>query len=467
LVTIPGISSGAGVQVYLSGLYTFLISVVGVVAMGAIVIGGARYLTSAGNPSAIEDAKHTIYSAIIGLLLAITSWVIIWEINPDVTVLKNPAMPWEAVGYSPGDSGPQCALPLGNGTAAAPCICTDEEKVIAIAVGPFVVTTTPASCESSVSTLLPFAIVIKYSEIMDHATVATITAFNFNPAINVSSITADSTSGKTIVAIDLSVALVAGTEYQVTVKGDGTHNISASGVPMPADYVFKFTTSAPPYSCASPPTGSFCNRVCSDPNLAVDGIKHCGSRYVRLKMNTYKLVPLTDYGTSDGIYFFFDNNAELWEFFLLNKGKHDLLNLPNTDSITVGTDIYDCALYLSERFWGGLEDAATIWVKTDIEIDGKGNSIRQNIMDSAATKGILNPFVGCDVSPNPPGCDAVNFEGFGSRISRVKNIWNGHYTNNNILKDKCGDCSFSISNTQMRPVQNLICDPNTKSWRNK
>jgi len=41
--------------------------------MGAIVIGGAKYLTSVGNPSAIEDAKHTIYSAISGLILALAS----------------------------------------------------------------------------------------------------------------------------------------------------------------------------------------------------------------------------------------------------------------------------------------------------------------------------------------------------------------------------------------------------------
>ena len=97
LVTIPYMT-GTSATDYLSGLYTFLTRVVGIVAMGAIVLGGARYLTSVGNPSAIEDAKHTINSAIIGLLLAISSWVIVTEINPDITVLKGATMSAPAFG---------------------------------------------------------------------------------------------------------------------------------------------------------------------------------------------------------------------------------------------------------------------------------------------------------------------------------------------------------------------------------
>lgn len=124
LVQIPGMVPNPGVTGYLGGLYAFLISVVGVVAMGAIVIGGARYLTSVGNPSAIEDAKHTIWSAIYGLILALVSWVMIGTINPDILVLKNPAMPWKPAGYNPttGGSSVSCAQPGGNGTVGCKCI---------------------------------------------------------------------------------------------------------------------------------------------------------------------------------------------------------------------------------------------------------------------------------------------------------------------------------------------------------
>ena len=52
LVPIPGmvskIPNNPDVFEYLGGLYKFLISAVGITAMGVIVIGGARYLTSVG-----------------------------------------------------------------------------------------------------------------------------------------------------------------------------------------------------------------------------------------------------------------------------------------------------------------------------------------------------------------------------------------------------------------------------------
>ncbi|MBU4580376.1 Ig-like domain-containing protein, partial [Patescibacteria group bacterium] len=276
LVTIPGIRSGAGVQVYLSGLYTFLISVVGVVAMGAIVIGGARYLTSAGNPSVIEDAKHTIYSAIIGLLLAITSWVIIWEINPDVTVLKNPAMPWEAVGYSPTGPTPQCALATGSPTSG--CACVDNPAVPVLGITdpmPPYVASVSSSCAAGVSSASPYAITIIFSELMDPASVATFTAYTFNPAVILASYDVDNTGNASIVNINFAAGgLAANTDYTVTIKKTATR-LSGVGT-MLADYVFKFTTNATfAAACVPPITGTGCNRVCSDKSLASDGLYHC------------------------------------------------------------------------------------------------------------------------------------------------------------------------------------------------
>lgn len=129
LVKIPGMPENPDVFEYLGGLYKFLISAIGVVAMGAIVIGGARYLTSVGNPAAIEDAKHTIYSAITGLILALSTWVIISEINPDILVLKKPGMPWTGGRYEPAARDPlaMCAPgPQGYGTDVSPCFCVDN-----------------------------------------------------------------------------------------------------------------------------------------------------------------------------------------------------------------------------------------------------------------------------------------------------------------------------------------------------
>lgn len=120
LVKIPGMPENPDVFEYLGGLYKFLMSAIGIVAMGAIVIGGARYLTSVGNPAAIEDAKHTIYSAITGLILALSTWVIISEINPDILVLKKPGMPWTGGAYTPAAKTIKCGSDLSGA-----CVCND------------------------------------------------------------------------------------------------------------------------------------------------------------------------------------------------------------------------------------------------------------------------------------------------------------------------------------------------------
>lgn len=269
LVTIPGIPPGAKVQVYLSGLYTFLISVVGIVAMGAIVIGGARYLTSAGNPSAIEDAKYTINSAIYGLLLAITSWVIINTINPDILVLKNPAMPWSAVGYSPTGPTPQCALATGSPTSG--CACVDNPAVPVLGVTPFppyVVGSSFSACALNVSTATA-SVAITFSEPMK---ASTLTAANITMLPTALTVAPDPGNASVAIAT-FSPALAAAQDYQITV-GTGVQNVA--GTPMTASYPIRFTTNATfATACVPPLSGTGCNRVCSDSSLAQGGAYHC------------------------------------------------------------------------------------------------------------------------------------------------------------------------------------------------
>lgn len=92
LVRIPGLPTTGTVNLsmYLIGLYNFLLSIVGIVAVVMLIIGGMRYITAVGNPTAISDAKDIIISAITGLILALLSWVFISAINPDVLYIKQP-----------------------------------------------------------------------------------------------------------------------------------------------------------------------------------------------------------------------------------------------------------------------------------------------------------------------------------------------------------------------------------------
>ncbi len=49
----------------------------GIVAFVYLLIGGFKYLTSSGDEEAVESAKNTITYAILGLLIIVTSWLIL------------------------------------------------------------------------------------------------------------------------------------------------------------------------------------------------------------------------------------------------------------------------------------------------------------------------------------------------------------------------------------------------------
>ena len=53
----------------------------GAIAVLLLIIGGFRYVTSAGNDESMEKAKKTITSAIIGLVIIIMAYAIVAVIN--------------------------------------------------------------------------------------------------------------------------------------------------------------------------------------------------------------------------------------------------------------------------------------------------------------------------------------------------------------------------------------------------
>jgi hypothetical protein len=69
---------------YISGVYAFLISIIGVIAAIMMIIGGFQYLTSAGDGGKIGAAKKRIVNALTGVILALSSYVILYTINPNL-----------------------------------------------------------------------------------------------------------------------------------------------------------------------------------------------------------------------------------------------------------------------------------------------------------------------------------------------------------------------------------------------
>ncbi|MDO8560896.1 MAG: hypothetical protein Q7R91_01635 [bacterium] len=68
---------------YLDYLYTWMLGFVGIAALFAIVYGGVLYIFSGAIESTAE-ARRWITNAIIGLLIAGGSYVILRTINPDL-----------------------------------------------------------------------------------------------------------------------------------------------------------------------------------------------------------------------------------------------------------------------------------------------------------------------------------------------------------------------------------------------
>jgi hypothetical protein len=71
-------------------LYTFFVMISGLAAFVMIVWGGVQWMSSQGNPTATGDAKDKIKMALLGLLLVLSSFIILQIINPELTLLKDP-----------------------------------------------------------------------------------------------------------------------------------------------------------------------------------------------------------------------------------------------------------------------------------------------------------------------------------------------------------------------------------------
>jgi hypothetical protein len=61
----------------IKGVINTLLFVAGMIAVLMIVIGGLRYITSDGDSSRASQAKNTILYALIGLIVAVSSYAIV------------------------------------------------------------------------------------------------------------------------------------------------------------------------------------------------------------------------------------------------------------------------------------------------------------------------------------------------------------------------------------------------------
>ena len=104
-VPLPGLSETTTPLLpdYVKYVFNFGIGIAGLIAFVALVYGGFRYLTSAGNPSAMSDANGQIFAGLIGLIVILGSWLLLTTINPQLIVINPQLKESElVVGESPG-----------------------------------------------------------------------------------------------------------------------------------------------------------------------------------------------------------------------------------------------------------------------------------------------------------------------------------------------------------------------------
>ncbi|GEM_PF-4785624 len=88
-----GCPSSNTIAGYIARLYQFGLIIVGLFAFAGIIFGGLKYVLSAGSLADQTDAREQITQALLGLVLLLGAYLILYTINPELTQLRNPNAP--------------------------------------------------------------------------------------------------------------------------------------------------------------------------------------------------------------------------------------------------------------------------------------------------------------------------------------------------------------------------------------
>lgn len=87
-VILPGLGENPTLPQYISFIFNFVMQLAGSLALLAVTFGGLRYLASFGSPTAKNAGKEWVKAGILGLLLLMCSYLILYTINKDLVSLK-------------------------------------------------------------------------------------------------------------------------------------------------------------------------------------------------------------------------------------------------------------------------------------------------------------------------------------------------------------------------------------------
>lgn len=73
---------------YIAGVYKYAIGIVGILAAVVLMVGGVLWIIAGGNATTIGEAKAWIGASLTGLVIALCSYTILYQINPDLLKFK-------------------------------------------------------------------------------------------------------------------------------------------------------------------------------------------------------------------------------------------------------------------------------------------------------------------------------------------------------------------------------------------
>ncbi len=74
---------------YISAIYTWAVGFIALITILVIMVGGLKYSTARGNKEQIDDALDYIKGGVVGLLIAVGTYTLLYTINPELIKLKS------------------------------------------------------------------------------------------------------------------------------------------------------------------------------------------------------------------------------------------------------------------------------------------------------------------------------------------------------------------------------------------
>jgi hypothetical protein len=84
------ISQEDTLPLYFKYFFNLSLIIITIICVGVLIYGGTLYLTSIGKPVVLVSARKWINSALLGLLILFSSYLVLYAINPQLTILRLP-----------------------------------------------------------------------------------------------------------------------------------------------------------------------------------------------------------------------------------------------------------------------------------------------------------------------------------------------------------------------------------------